>query len=176
MSLKLTIALVVLAVTGTGCATMFTGTSQPVAVSSNPSGARVFVNGSYFGVTPVSVLLNTRSDYDIILQHEGFQDTTVTVARRFNPVALLNVVNIVFWLIDLSTGALWRLDRAGVFVNLLPVQYPIYELPPPRNGWPGASGSAPDAEPPSVPFESAPPPFAPEPPQPEPERPAPPPH
>src|SRR6185369_8834351 len=163
MFFKLTIALLaVCAVTSGGCATSFTGTSQQLTVSSNPTGARVFVNGSYFGITPVAVLLKTRRDYSIILQHDGFQDSTARVARQFNPVALLNVFSVLCWVVDLSSGAIWRLDRSSLYVTMVPAQYPVYELPQPRNGWSPEH----ETEPPSVPFESAPPPEAPEPPAP----------
>ena len=91
MPTKLMMGIVVLCgVASIGCATMFTGSAQQVTVSSQPPGARVFVNGGYSGVTPVSLLLRTERDYTVTLQREGFQDTTAGLVREFNPVAALN--------------------------------------------------------------------------------------
>jgi hypothetical protein len=152
MSLTLRIALLVACcVMGGGCATMFNGTSQQLTVSSQPTGARVFVNGTYYGVTPVALLLKTRRDYNIILQRDGFQDTNAYVARRFNPVALLNVFSFLCWVVDLSTGAMWRLDRGGVYVTLLPLPYPVYQLPRSSDGWPMSPGLDVTPPPPPVP-------------------------
>src|SRR4051812_24116593 len=86
---------------GAGCATMFTGNSQQVTVSSQPPGARVIVNGGYSGVTPVALLLKTERDYLVTLQHPGYQDTTAPVFREFNPVAALNLFSLVCWVVDL---------------------------------------------------------------------------
>jgi hypothetical protein len=172
MSWKPSVVLIVASavmVAGSGCATMFTGTSQQVTVSSQPSGARVFVNGNYYGVTPVALMLKTRRDYNIILQRDGFQDTTASVARRFNPVALLNVFSLLCWVVDGFSGALWRLDRGGIYVTLLPLPFPAYQLPPAGEAWPMSPALEVDPllppengeDPPPPPPMQPPPPFAP---------------
>ena len=149
---------------GVGCATMFTGSAQQVTVSSQPPGARVIVNGGYSGVTPVALLLKTERDYTVTLQREGFQDTTAPIFREFNPVAALNLLSPVCWVVDIATGALWRLTPTGVYVTLQPLGGPG-AYPPPGSPWGPPPGYGPPAGyPPGAPAPGAPAPGAPAPP------------
>jgi hypothetical protein len=136
-----------LALAGGGCATMFTGSTQQVTVSSQPPGARVMVNGAYSGVTPVALLLKTEHDYTLTLQREGYRDTTGAVFREFNPVAALNLVSLVCWAIDIATGAIWRLTPGAVYVTLqsvgVPGGYPPIPSAPPVDPWGPAPGIGP---------------------------------
>jgi hypothetical protein len=147
---------------GAGCATMFTGSSQQVTVSSQPPGARVIVNGGYSGVTPVSLLLKTERDYTVTLQREGFQDTTAPIFREFNPVAVLNLVSLVCWVVDVATGALWRLTPTAVYVTLRPLGGPG-AYPPPGSPWGPPPGFLPPGAPGAPPPLSTPSPYAPPP-------------
>jgi hypothetical protein len=154
MPKKLLIAVAALVALATGgCATMFTGSTQQLTVSSQPPGARVMVNGAYSGVTPVALLLRTEHDYILTLQREGYRDTTGTVFREFNPVAVLNLVSLVCWAIDLATGAIWRLSPGAVYVNMQPVNapggYPPLPSAPPGDGWSPPPGIGPPGAPPS---------------------------
>ncbi len=107
-----------------GCATMFTGSVENVTVSSQPPGARVFVDGAYSGVTPMTLLLKTERDHMVALQHEGYRDTVSPVIREFNPVAALNLFSIVCWVIDMATGALWRFPPNAIYVAMQPLGAP----------------------------------------------------
>jgi hypothetical protein len=141
---------VLCAVAGAGCATMFTGSAQQVTVSSQPPGARVFVNGGYSGVTPVSLLLRTERDYTVTLQREGFRDATAPLVREFNPVAALNLFGLVCWVVDLATGALWRLTPTTVYATLQPAGPPSGYQPPPGAGWGPPPGFPVPSEPPGA--------------------------
>ncbi len=147
-------------VASAGCATMFTGSAQQVTVSSQPPGAKVFVNGGYTGVTPLALLLKTERDHTVLLQREGYQDTTAPVYREFNPVAALNLFSVVCWVVDLATGALWRLTPTGVYVTMQPLGAPgSYSAPAPGAAWPpGAPPPPPYGAPPGGPPPSPPPP------------------
>lgn len=167
MPFKLTLGIVILCgLTSAGCATMFTGSAQQVTVSSQPPGARVFVNGGYTGVTPLALLLKTERDHTITLQHEGYQDTTAPVFREFNPVAVLNLLSVVCWVVDLATGALWRLTPTAVYVTMQPGGMPGGYQPAPGVIWgvplPGAPagsvGPPPPPPPTAAPDRASPPP------------------
>ena len=165
----LTVAVTLVALATGGCATMFTGSTQQLTVSSQPPGARVMVNGAYSGVTPVALLLKTDHDYVLSLQREGFRDTTGTVFREFNPVAVLNLFSLVCWAIDVATGAIWRLTPTAVYVSMQPVNapggYPPLPSAPPTDAWapppgigsPGLPPAFPPPAPPAVPLAPAPP-------------------
>lgn len=81
-----------------GSATVFSGTNQSIAIDSEPSGAKVYVDGQLRGVTPLSVMMNKSvSSHEIRVQKEGFADINVPMTKSMDPVAILNI----FW--DLST-------------------------------------------------------------------------
>jgi hypothetical protein len=157
------VGIVVLCATASsGCATLITGSSQPMTVSSQPPGARVFVDGAYTGVTPMTLILKTERDHTVALQHEGYQDTISPVAREFNPIAALNLVGLVCWVVDIATGALWRFPPNAIYVAMQPLGAPGSYPPPPLVIPPGTP--PPGYQPPPPGMAPSPPPGAPPPP------------
>lgn len=156
-----------------GCATMFTGSVQPMTVSSQPPGARVFIDGAYTGVTPMTLMLKTERDHTVALQREGYRDTISPVSREFNPVAVLNLFSVVCWVVDIATGALWRFPPNAIYVALQPLGGPgTYPPPPvyvpPGMPLPGYQPPPPGMVPPPPPGAGAPLPYSPPPPAPQP--------
>lgn len=64
----------------TGCATLFGPSKHTVAVSSEPSGADVYVNGFKMGQTPTELSLKADKSYTIEYRKDGYQN----VARVIN--------------------------------------------------------------------------------------------
>ncbi len=62
------IVVAVVAIVLSGCATLFTRPSQQVPIDSEPPGAQVFVDGSFVGTTPITLQLEKRSEYEIVLR------------------------------------------------------------------------------------------------------------
>lgn len=107
------------AFTLTGCASIFTGTTQTVQVNSMPSGANVSVNGLDRGQTPLPVVLKKGSNGETVtLSLSGYQQKTFQPQTVFNPVAILNLWGILGWGIDAATGALWKYDPTLYNVQL----------------------------------------------------------
>lgn len=81
-----------------GSATIFSGGNQSIAIDSEPTGAKVYVDGQLRGVTPLSVMMDKSvSSHEIRVQKEGYADINVPMTKQMDPVAILNI----FW--DLST-------------------------------------------------------------------------
>ena len=97
----------------TSCATIFTGTSDPVQINSNPQGAEVYSKGNiYHGKTPTTVNINrSLSESNITLKKAGYSDTTVEVPHRFNKISILNLASPIGWAIDLITGAAYKNEK-----------------------------------------------------------------
>jgi hypothetical protein len=100
------------------CASIFTGTSTMVGFNSEPSGAKVFLNGNYQGTTPLSLSLKRDKDYNILVKKEGYVEGTATITRSFNTIAILNLLSPLCWIVDLATGAIWKFDQEGITVTL----------------------------------------------------------
>lgn len=73
------------ALVSTGCATVVTGRTQLVAVSSEPSGAQVFVGDEPVGVTPTFVDLPRRErNLTLRFEKEGFAPVDASVRRSLS--------------------------------------------------------------------------------------------
>jgi len=95
---KILLSAMAVATLSFGSATIFSGSTQSIAIDSEPSGAKVFVDGQMRGVTPLSVMMDkTVSSHEIRLQKEGYADVNVPMTQSFDPVAIVNII----W--DIST-------------------------------------------------------------------------
>ena len=94
--MKRTLSLLVAlsAVLLTGCATVFGPRSRTLKVTSEPTGARVFVAGADSGVTPLTLRLHrARRSVALRLEKSGYQVVTDTVKRdRLSSLLLLDVL------------------------------------------------------------------------------------
>lgn len=103
-----------------GCATLIHGSSESIRVESEPSGARVEVDGRPVGETPTTVELSRRQDHMVRLYHEGHVPHKVTLRQGRSLWAFVNVLNLIVpgMLVDLSTGAYYSLDPAPISPTL----------------------------------------------------------
>lgn len=110
--------LLVLAILLSSCGTLFTGTSDLVAINTTPADAKVTVDGMYMGVSPVTVSLKRDKDHMIVVQKDGYKDATAILTRSFNAVSILNLLSPICWIVDLVTGGLWKFEHSAMSVNL----------------------------------------------------------
>lgn len=98
------------------CASIFTGASRSVLFESNPSGAKVYVNGFEKGITPaqIKVKADDRIDFKLV----DFKERVVVMDSKFNLVAILNGFSIIGWGVDALTGSLKRVDTKYMKVDL----------------------------------------------------------
>ena len=67
----------------------------------------------------------------ILVEAEGYKDEVITVEKRFNPVSIGNVTNLLAWGIDAATGAITKPDEKTYDIAMqrvmsdLPVQQPL---------------------------------------------------
>ena len=114
---KTTIALVFSSIIlFSSCASIFTGSKRSVLFESNPSGAKVYVNGFEKGVTPSQIKVKAEDRIDFRL--ENYKERVVVMDSNFNLVAILNGLSIIGWGVDALTGSLKRVDTNYVKVDL----------------------------------------------------------
>lgn len=91
---RIIFCIVVLSNLAFGSAGIIEGTSQSIAIDSEPTGAKVYVDGQLRGITPLSVMMDkTLSSHEIRLQKDGFADINVPMTQEFDPVTIVNI----FW-------------------------------------------------------------------------------
>ena len=129
------VAVAAAALTLSACASMQSGTTQEIQVSSNPVGAAVFVghqkmengvassfNMTQVGVTPLKVRIS-RKDGAIELRHPGYQPAPLPLVTKMNPWVWGDILltSPLSTSIDTSTGAANQYDPGEFMVDMKPV-------------------------------------------------------
>jgi hypothetical protein len=117
-----------------GCASIVGDSENTIPISSNPVGAEVTIANQdgvevYRGTTPATVTLDTGGGYFddqaylITIAMDGYAPQTVSVGTELNAWYVGNVViggPIGLLIVDPLTGAMWKLDRRHVNLELPP--------------------------------------------------------
>ena len=98
------------------CASILTGSKRRVLFETEPTGAKVFVNGFEKGTTPVQLKVKAEDRVDFRL--DNYSEKVVVMDSNFNLVAILNGFSIIGWGIDALTGSLKRVDTKYIKVTL----------------------------------------------------------
>ena len=111
--------------TSAGCASMHHGRTQPVIVTSDPPGARIFANERRVGATPDAVTVNRRGTV-LRFEKDGFHTQEIRMSRAPSAwlagsavLTLPLILNGLYVLpglaltlgVDLGTGAAWKLPE-----------------------------------------------------------------
>ena len=101
---------IVLSILLSGCATLFTGTKDTLTIESEPPGAKVYIDGIEYGVTPATIVLSRPgfSGKMVTLKLKGYKPVSFVLQKEFNSVAILNLGSILGWLIDIGTGSIYK--------------------------------------------------------------------
>ncbi|MEM6842294.1 MAG: PEGA domain-containing protein [Bacteroidota bacterium] len=103
-----------------GCATLFTGTTDNVYIQSQPEGAKIFVEGLDVGTTPATVPIKRPglSDKQVTLRLDGYEDRVFLLQAEFNVVSILNLFGLVGWVVDIATGAIRKYSPKNYDIEL----------------------------------------------------------
>ena len=77
------------------CATIFTGTTDPVTIESTPNASFV-VRDAYGtivaeGTTPTTVELKRKTSYSVEIALDGYKSITMAISQDFNMISILNL-------------------------------------------------------------------------------------
>jgi hypothetical protein len=103
-----------------GCATLFNEKDPAVSFQSNPSEAKIYVNGNYMGETPVALELKTDKSYTIEFRKEGYESKTYFLNNKIGVgwVVLDVLGGFIPIIVDAVTGAWYEFDQENVVVLL----------------------------------------------------------
>ena len=100
------------------CATVFKGGTEDVFVNSDPTGAEVLINGVSYGVTPVTLNLDSNQDYTLVLRQGGQEETFFINSEIGTLWIVLDVLTgLVPIIVDAATGDWYELSPNEVFVS-----------------------------------------------------------
>ncbi len=108
-----------------GCATIVhLGGSEEINLSSEPAGAKVVIDGTELGVTPLATKVERKKDHAIVLNKEGFQETQTRVESHISWWVAGNVIlgGLVGILVDVMSGGGYTIEPDAVAVTLKPVE------------------------------------------------------
>lgn len=64
------------------CATIFKGSHEDVDFNSEPSGAKVYINGEYLGKTPLELPLLSSMSYEIEFKKSGYETKKTFITNK----------------------------------------------------------------------------------------------
>lgn len=74
-----------------GCATIASGTTQTISISSNVDGAELFLDGEQIGTTPYTGEV-AKGKSTLRVEAEGYRSETVSLSRSLEPVFWGNII------------------------------------------------------------------------------------
>ena len=94
----------------------FKGNHSKVGFTSDPRGAKVYVNGAYMGDTPLRLKLESRHDYTIEFVKDGYKTKAFHLTNHIGAgwVVLDVILGLVPVLVDAVTGSWHDLDQKHV--------------------------------------------------------------
>ncbi|RIV25033.1 PEGA domain-containing protein [Fibrisoma montanum] len=117
------LAVSVLSISLTSCATIFSGNRQSVRVESVPAEARIEVNGIDYGTTPATISLKKSLDTpSILLRKDGYETKAFSPESTFNMVSILNIFFPAGFIVDAVTGAIKKYDPINYNITLDPAR------------------------------------------------------
>ncbi|MDH4155307.1 MAG: PEGA domain-containing protein [Nitrospira sp.] len=116
-----------------GCS-LFGGSSQNFAVSSDPMGATVRINGQQVGVTPIQYQVSRRGDLLIEVEKTGYKSQFRQTSRKLSSLGIVDVIGGAVFLLPLigliAPGA-WEQDPAAMGFSLEPAAASSTSTPAP---------------------------------------------
>jgi hypothetical protein len=103
-----------------GCATIISGRNQDLPVISNPSGARVIVNGVQ-QQSPCTLVLDRKQPmYQVRVEKDGYEPVEITLRKGVNGWIWGNLLfgGIIGVIVDLCTGSVHKFTPTELEVNL----------------------------------------------------------
>lgn len=121
MNIKNIAGSILITISMSSCSTILSGTKQNIQINSEPSGAKIMINGIEKGKTPSTVRVKKSMDGESIsLVKEGYETKTFQPEPSFNEISVLNLFNLIFWAIDFASGSLWKYDPKYYMIELTP--------------------------------------------------------
>lgn len=116
--LKLMVSAIALAAT-TGCATIASGTSQSISISTNVEGATLFLDANMIGTTPYTGEVPKNKE-QIRIELEGYRTETLSLSKSLDPIFWGNIIigGTLGSITDFATGAAYEYSPATYQVDL----------------------------------------------------------
>ncbi len=111
------------------CCSLLHGPVQTIGISSQPKGAKIFIDDADYGLTPKFVDLNSngrllgepkdKKEYSLKIALDGYQPYEVKLTRKVDGLYFLNILGVgIGLIIDASNGSMYKLSPEQVTAQL----------------------------------------------------------
>jgi hypothetical protein len=119
---SIAVAISIISMSLQGCASMFHGTTQQVAIRSNVSGTELYANEAYVGKDNGVTTFHKNQNYTITARKAGCDATTFPVSKSFDAITLLGIfidlgIFSVLLIDGAATGAWQQFDQTSYVVD-----------------------------------------------------------
>lgn len=114
----------------TNCASIIHGPTQPIDITSQPSGAKITIDGNLHGTTPHAVLLkrkgrmkgesSDKKEYALKIEMDGYFPYEIKLKRELDGWFFGNILfgGIIGIIVDASNGAMYKLNPNQVIAQM----------------------------------------------------------
>jgi hypothetical protein len=107
-----------------GCSTILNTTTQDVEIKSEPSSAKLMVDGKKYGITPQVINVERGSNHLIKIELDGYDAYETQLTRKISTWFWFNTLNGIIpgMVIDMFTGSMYNLLPEVIEVELQPAK------------------------------------------------------
>lgn len=125
--MKKVVLMLICALCLSSCGTLFTPTKQPITFIGMPE-TKIYDNYKKIGEITEDGIATIKvrkelSDKTLIAKKEGYKNTPIVLEAVFNPVSVINLTNVLAWVIDLGTGKCCKWDTDVVEIEMEKAKY-----------------------------------------------------
>ena len=102
------------------CCTIIHGTSEDIAISSQPTGAQVAVDNRPFGLTPVTANLSRKDNHTIKITLAGYQPFEMNLGHHVSGWVWGNIIfgGLIGLAVDAISGGLYEINQNQILAQL----------------------------------------------------------
>ena len=102
------------------CAMIMHGTFQKVGITSNPSGAKVSIDNTDYGLTPVVAKLSRKAEHNIAINLEGYEPYEIKLTRTTSSWIYGNIIfgGLIGVAVDVISGSIYKLTPEQISPEL----------------------------------------------------------
>ena len=106
------------------CSTVLNTTTEEVDIKSEPSYAKIIVDGQKFGTTPQRLNLERGKNHIVKLELDGYDTYETQITKKISSTVWFNVFNGIIpgVLIDMFTGSMYNLMPIAMNIELQPAK------------------------------------------------------
>ncbi len=122
MKIKLILFIFLSALFLTSCGTLLTPTHQKITFIGLPE-TRIYDNGRKLGEISeegmaIIKVKKKLSDTQLLAKKEGYKNSVIYLDAVLNPISILNLCDVLGWLIDIATGKCCKWDNNFIEIEM----------------------------------------------------------